>query len=48
VGLKLPAAVAREELEELQDLRDLRAAKAEEGSAPSVTLAEAKRRYGVK
>ncbi len=38
----------REELEELQDLRELRAAKAEEGNAPTVTLAEAKRRYGVK
>jgi PHD/YefM family antitoxin component YafN of YafNO toxin-antitoxin module len=36
-----------DELEELQDLRELRAAKAEESSAPAVTLAEAKRRYGV-
>jgi PHD/YefM family antitoxin component YafN of YafNO toxin-antitoxin module len=38
----------REELEELQDLRELRAAKAEESNAPTVALAEAKRRYGVK
>jgi PHD/YefM family antitoxin component YafN of YafNO toxin-antitoxin module len=36
----------REELEQLEDLRELRAAKAEEASAPTMTLAEAKRRYG--
>lgn len=36
----------REELEELEDLRELRAAKSEEATAPTMTLAEAKRRYG--
>ena len=37
----------REELEQLDDLRTLRAAKAEDTSAPSMTFAEAKSRYGV-
>lgn len=36
-----------EELEQLEDLRSLRAAKAEDASAPSMTLADAKSRYGV-
>ena len=36
-----------EELEQLEDLRSLRAAKTEDASAPSLTLAEAKSRYGV-
>ncbi|MBI3875999.1 MAG: type II toxin-antitoxin system prevent-host-death family antitoxin [Verrucomicrobia bacterium] len=37
-----------EELEQLEDLRSLRAAKAEDTSAPSMTLNDAKSRYGVK
>ncbi len=36
-----------EELEQLEDLRALRAAKSEDTPAPSLTLAETKRRYGV-
>ena len=36
-----------EDLEQLEDLRALRAAKAEDTPAPSLTLAETKRRYGV-
>jgi PHD/YefM family antitoxin component YafN of YafNO toxin-antitoxin module len=36
----------REELKELEDLRELRAVKAEKANAPTMTLAEARRRYG--